>query len=141
MSENELFGSYFEHNRKNKFQMTKEKFDQIMNFSKNGLSSNQIRQYFNVTKSDWVTLIKKYPKIETAMDCGLAWGVSIAGEKLMELVDKRNLPAIIFYLKSKGLWTENPLPEVPDRSVPAMSITINDPIEAAKIYQKVMTGS
>lgn len=71
-----------------------------------GLTTEQIASHLGVSYSTLNRRIKELPEDEDPIRTGKAKGVAIVTNKLMELVKKGNLGAIIFYLKCKGGWEE-----------------------------------
>jgi hypothetical protein len=112
-----------------------------------GLTQEQLRDYYEISKTQWFILKKKHKKLETVINQGKAQGVSYVSGKLMEQVRKGNLGAIIFYLKTQARWSEHSSLSIEndekEKRVTKLEITTNDPVEAAKVYTQIMamTGS
>ena len=114
-----------------------------------GLTVQQIYNYYGMSDKTWGKKRKRYPELELAMKQGRAVNIGWASQKLREKMEAGNLGAIIFYLKTQGGWREKEYNndngnqggdgELP--KVPSIILTVNDPIEAAKIYQQIMTAS
>lgn len=113
-----------------------------------GLTINQIHDYYGLSDKQWLKLRKKHPMLELAMKQGKAVNCEWAAGKLRHKMEQGNLGAIIFYLKTQAGWREKEynIPNGPSGDgelpkVPSIVLTVNDPIEAARIYQQVMTNS
>lgn len=111
-----------------------------------GLTLTQIHQFFGLTYDVWLGKCKKYPEIEINMLEGKAEKIGIASGKLWEHIEKGNLSAIIFFLKTQARWRETDNITIPEGeggkgAFPPITLTVNDPVEAAKIYQQIMIGS
>ena len=111
-----------------------------------GLTFTQIGYYYSHNPDQWREKVKKYPDLEVAMRQGKAHKIKLASSKLWDLVEKGNIAAITFFLKTQGGWREaSPIVNDDEKSskplYPAITLTVNDPVEAAKIYQQIMIGS
>jgi hypothetical protein len=111
-----------------------------------GLTRLQIAYYYGHTESQWSAKIKKHPEIDIAMREGKANRIEKASGYLWEWIEKRDKASIMFFLKTQAGWREAaPIIEDGEKdskpTFPAITLTVNDPIEAAKIYQQIMIGS
>ena len=107
-----------------------------------GLTRSMMAAYYQRSESAWKELEKAYPSIVDAIGRGKPRQVKRVGAKLMELIDRGNIKAIMFYLESQGGWNKPANGEGgSDGTLPAVSLTVNDPVEAARIYQQIMLGS
>ena len=122
---------------------TPERLEEIRTLGGKGLNVTQIRSYYDVPASTWADIIEREPEVLEALMVGKNRTLSFVAGKLMELVQKGNLGAIIFYLKTQARWRETDRPwDVNNEDkpqFPAITLTVNDPLEAARIYQKIMT--
>jgi hypothetical protein len=106
----------------------------------------QIANFFGLKKSGWYATLARYPEIAETIKRGRAKTVAFVSSKLMELVKKGNLKAIMFYLEKQGggNWVKKSHLEIKEDKPPEkveLVLNTKDPVEAAKIYQKIMTGS
>lgn len=109
-----------------------------------GLTNEQFCYYFCYSKTGWEAKLRRHPEIVEAIKQGKAKALGRVTGKLMEAIEKGNLAAIMFYLKTQWRWREVHPDGDGDKDkppFPSMTLTINDPIEAAKIYQQTMLGS
>ena len=131
--------------RKPGFILTPEILKEIEILSGRGLTNEHIAHYYGISTGHWFEQIKKHPEIAVAFHAGKAKTISFVTGKLMEQVKRGNLTAIIFYLKTQARWRETnhePTPADGDKPAPGqLTISVTDPVEAAKIYQRIMTGS
>ena len=106
-----------------------------------GLTKYLIQNYFGHSKDVWTKAEKRTPELRKAFNRGQAKTIARVSGKLYDLIMAGNLQAIIFYLRTRAGWSEKYNPEM-DCNVtePAISISVTDPIEAAKIYQQIMKG-
>jgi hypothetical protein len=123
-------------------------FKKIRTLAFNGLKMIHIIQYFGVNEETWRDTLERHPdwkrKVEWAVGHGRTEGLELATGKLMSAVQKGNLKAIIFYLKSRGSFNENHInAEFGDSTQQRSVLVINtvDPIQASKDYQKIMQES
>lgn len=127
------------------FAVTKDILKEVEMLAGRGLTQEQIHWYYGLKKDAWYAIVKKNPELRTSIRSGKAKTVSMVSGKLMELVKKGNLSAIIFYLKTQGRFSEKSSIRVTSdkksKSFQELRITTTDPIEASKIYQQIMAGS
>lgn len=123
------------------FDPTDEQIEEIAALAGLGLTKYLLQNYFEVSSGVWLNAEKRNPKLKKAFNRGQAKTIAFASKKLYELIQKGNLNAIMFYLKTRAGWSERYNPEL-DCNVtePSINITVSDPIEAAKIYQSIMKG-
>jgi hypothetical protein len=131
---------------KPRLKITSEMLEEVKVLSGRGLTQEQIYKYYRVSNATWYNYIQKYPELGNAIAEGRSKTISFVSGKLMELIKLGNLSAIIFYLKTRGGYTEDKIDN--DRNLSAnndnpnsLTLTVTDPVEAAKIYQKIMLGS
>jgi hypothetical protein len=109
-----------------------------------GLTQTQIHDFFGIGNNAWYERKKDYPELEIAFARGKAQTIGRVSGKLMEKIESGDLGAIIFYLKTQARWRDGGMggsDEGGDKPISALTITVNDPVEAAKIYQQIMIGS
>lgn len=111
-----------------------------------GLTKTQIAHYYRHTISQWEEKVRKNPEIDAAMKQGKASKIEQASGYLWEWVEKKDKASLMFFLKTQGGWRESaPIDDDGEKdgkpAFPAITLTVNDPIEAAKIYQQIMIGS
>ena len=106
-----------------------------------GLTKYLIQNYFGHSKDVWAKAEKRTPELKKAFNRGQAKTIGVVSKKLYELILMGNITAIMFYLRTRAGWSEKYNPEL-DCNVtePAISISVTDPIEAARIYQQIMKG-
>jgi len=125
--------------------LTPDVYREISQLGSNDATTDAVRQYYGIGEQQWIDLWKDKPTaILEILERGKQRGVFLAANKLMEHVQEGDLKAIMFYLKTVGKWREMDK-QVEDEKArpifPAITLTVNDPVEAAKIYQKVMMES
>ena len=122
---------------------TPEIIEEIKILAGKGLNIGQLRSYYDIKVDRWLAILQREPEVAEAVSTGKAKTVSFVAGKLMELVQKGNLSAIIFWLKTQARWRETDRPGETNNEdkpqFPAITLTVNDPLEAARIYQKIMT--
>lgn len=123
-----------------RFFITPEIIEEVGVLAGRGLTNQQIHHYYGIGHAKWYQLVKQYPELDAQIRKGKAKTISYVSGKLMELVKKGNLGAIIFYLKTQARFSEGNTiaDEDPEKGKPSLSLTVNDPVEAAKIYQQIM---
>lgn len=123
-----------------RFIVTPEMIEEVKILSGRGLTQEQIYRYYGWSKNTWYDKTKEHPLLYEAIFSGKSKTISFVAGKLMELVKKGNLGAIIFYLKTQGRFSEHILPESPpgEKDVSTLVSATLDPVEASKIYQQVM---
>lgn len=128
-----------------KFALNERTLDDIEMLSGQGLSSDQIANYFGLNFAEWDDLKKKHPDIKTAIIRGRARTISFTCAKLLDKIDAGNIDAIKFYLRSQAGWNDRNGDNVVinNQDVASQKIEINtlDANEASKIYSKIMLGS
>lgn len=117
---------------------------EIEKLAGNGLTQKQIANYYGIGTTTWHKMKKKNAELNIACKKGKAATIAEVTGKLMQQIKMGNLTAIIFYLKTQAGWKEKNSLSI-DSSVKSkknlIKIETDDPIEASKIYQQIMTGS
>lgn len=112
-----------------------------------GLTDKQISQYFGCTHPSWLKLIKRYPHLLRVVAQGRMQKVAQASGKLWDAVEQGKPWAIKMFLFSVAHWRDSgavvneEIQKDSNSPLPAFTLQVNDPIEAAKIYQQIMLGS
>ncbi len=125
--------------------VTPEMISKVEHLGGLGLTREQIHNYFGMSSEAWQKRVESSPELEMVMKGGLSKKIEIASGKLWEHCLKGNLTAIMFFLKTQGRWRETDRPgengEAIPQKFPPITLTVHDPVEAAKIYQQIMSGS
>ena len=82
----------------------------------NYLSIEQVAGYFNLSASDFLDLQKKDERVLRAYRKGKIRGVYKAAMLLWEQMEAGNVTALIFFLKTRGGWSERPFAETEDNA-------------------------
>ena len=82
----------------------------------NYLSIEQVAGYFNLSASDFLDLQKKDERVLRAYRKGKIRGVCKAALLLWEQMEAGNVTALIFFLKTRGGWSERPFAETEDNA-------------------------
>ena len=115
--------------------------DEVEDFGRHAVKPRFVADYYRVCKTTWDTLCKKHPEIMEAYRRGHTRTCKMVLSKLIELVQKGNPTAIIFWTKCNADMSE--LIRAPEKdpdkpAPPVMSVRGKDPVEAARIYQQIM---
>lgn len=116
---------------------------EIAEFAGLGLSQEQIHNYYGISSATWFKALRRQPELVVAVCAGKSGAIVQVTGKLWRLIEKDDRKAICFYLDRQAGWLK-PANAVgtavhPSSDVPEMDTS--DPIEAAKMYQKIMIGS
>lgn len=110
-----------------------------------GMTRQQIHYFFRMGEEAWSTYEKRRPELVTAMAYGRSRQQAKVMGKLNEAIERGNLSAICFYLKTQCRWreTDRPGEEGGERAPLPVFVfrTLKDPVEASKIYQQMMRES
>ena len=82
----------------------------------NYLSIEQVAGYFNISVSDFLDLQKKDKRVLRAYRKGKIRGVCKVALLLWEQMEAGNITALIFFLKTRGGWSERPFAETGDNA-------------------------
>lgn len=128
--------------------MTEKVIEDVKVLAGRGLTQEQIANYLGISEGFITELKHRHPEFAEAIKEGKAKMISLAAGKLIELVKKGNLSAICFYLKTQARWREvervaetEETEQKPKAQLPAITLNVNDPVAAAKIYEQFMRGS
>jgi hypothetical protein len=117
---------------------------EIIQLAMCGLSIEEIGDYYGLDPLDWVEWCKEHPLVENKVNCGKAKGLALAGQELIKQIKQGKVNAMMFYLKTKGSFTEKDLSDVDTQHGQATSppeLLNLDPTEAAKRYKDWMQNS
>ena len=106
------------------------------------LTQKQIHENLGITHNVWYKRCTEHPELRKAFMRGQTNMVAHVAGKLLTQINEGNVSATIFFLKTKGGWTEG-TEETKPENTEKQSLTINetDPTEASKIYQEIMRGT
>lgn len=82
----------------------------------NYLPIEQVAGYFNISVSDFLDLQKKDKRVLRAYRKGKIRGVCKVAMLLWEQMEAGNVTALIFFLKTRGGWSERPFAETEDNA-------------------------
>jgi hypothetical protein len=71
------------------------------------LNKTQLAEYFGMTEKTFRAVEERQPEVFTAYRKGKAKAIATAGSKLMQLINRNDIRAIQFFLKTQAGWTEN----------------------------------
>ena len=122
-----------------KFRVTPEILNEVQILAGRGLTINQISDYYGISNKTFHLHKKNNPELEVAFRKGKCKTISFVAGKLIEHIKNDNIPATIFYLKTQGGWTDASTVQLNEPIEHSeLTINVNDPIEAAKVYQQIM---
>jgi len=128
---------------KKKFEVTSEILNEIEELAGNGLTQQQIHNYYGISNGTWYSYVRENPEIAEAIKRGKSKVISEVAGLLVRLALEGNLTAAIFYLKTQAGWREVEKMESPKEEKPyeeSGKIDFGtDPIEAARIYKNLMS--
>lgn len=108
---------------------TEAEYEMIFRCSQIGLTRNQIAHLLSLTVATFDRIIADNERIYDAIQRGKAHGIGAVAEGLFKnAVDKGNLLAQIFYLKTQARWSEpheKPTASDDPDSKPKTEITLN----------------
>lgn len=106
------------------------------------MKQEEMWNYFGVCKDTWYDRKNKHPEMAEAIKRGKPKKKMFVASSLMNQIKNGNVAAMIFYLKTQGGWSEKKKVEISKpKSLPELPTSLGvDPIEAARIYQKLMGG-
>jgi len=122
--------------------LTEEELQKAARLSGFGFNQKQICISLQIPERTWIDILKRQPTIPAILAKGKIDRDDWVTDCLMKAIDKGSVPAIIFYKKCQSHWREDqpPIVESENKKLPAITLSVNDPIEAARIYQEIMQG-
>ena len=124
--------------------ITEEIIKEVEIMAGNGLTQQQIYRYYGIGHNYWNKLKKENKELRRAFHKGKSKTILAVSGRLMDKIMCNDLRAIIFYLKTQAGWREKTTINVKGNvksNDQVLKIETTDPIEASKIYQRIMTGS
>jgi hypothetical protein len=85
--------------------LTKEQIKELEELAVN-MTIEQIADYFGISERTFYEIKNRDSGVSGAYKKGKATGIKKATNLLWELMEERNITAIIFYLKTRGGWSE-----------------------------------
>lgn len=119
--------------------------NKIEELSRKQFNQEQIRAYFGIKKGSWYALSKKHPEIRIRIKKGRSLTLEFVINKFFEKIEEGDVKCILFYLERKAKWRELSKIDLDakiktDKKEPLeLKITTTDPVEAGRIYEKIMT--
>lgn len=116
----------------------------VASFSSNGISSDQIMKYYGISSVQWRRLLSAYPTLEEAVDRGNIVTTREIANLLLQKAREGNVQAMIFFLKTRGGFKEATTLQAnvtSDKAEISYTLNTTDPVEAARIYEKIIKGS
>lgn len=126
---------------KQKLPFEQKTLEEIESMAYRGMLQRHVADYFGISESTWYAKIKEHPEFLQAYKRGTSKGVRRATTKLLEAVERGERWAVQFYLKYRGSFVDelNLNLKASDSAVPiALQLTSMDPVEASRMYQKIM---
>lgn len=129
--------------RKRKWEPTPDILKKIKTLSASGMLQKDLMLYFGVSKDVWYDRIAECPEMDAAVQEGKIQGKAFVLSKWMQKIREGYFPAIKYYLDIFGGYDQvtklSITDDTPrDPATTSLKITVTDPIEASKIYQKIM---
>ncbi len=127
--------------RKSEWEVTAEVIKTVEALSGRGLTIYQIQDYFGISPSTWQRRSVDVEELRLAFRRGKAKQIAHVSGKLIEQINGGSVPATIFYLKTQACWKEDKDSETKEQESQAVTINVNDPIDAVKVYQQFIRGT
>ncbi len=83
----------------------------VEEYAKLGLTGNQIADAFGVSRSTISRRKREDDTFDTAFKKGRAKGIAQVSSSLMKQINKGSVRAMMFYLNSRGGWSEKEPPQ------------------------------
>lgn len=127
---------------KRKIQITHSLIRECEILAGNGLTHEHMCAYFRIKPMTWHRMINESKDLHDAIHGGRARMVNEIAALLVKKAREGNVTAMIFYLKARGRFSDWCEPvESDDLPKTTYTIKTTDPVEAARIYQQIMSGS
>lgn len=126
-----------------RFLVTPEMIEIVRDLSGKGLTQEQMWGYFGWSQTTWYKATRENPELYEAIFSGKSKMIAHVWQTLLEQSNNGNVAATIFWLKTRAGARETNHLDVSSSDgtmKPELKINTTDPIEASKIYQKIMTG-
>ena len=78
----------------------------VEHYASLGLTQQQIADALGISRTTLYSRIKESEQFEQAIKKGQAKGIAFVAARLLEKVKERDTASIIFFLKTRGGWTE-----------------------------------
>jgi hypothetical protein len=125
-------------------EITEQVIEEIKEMAGNGLTEQQIYRYYGIGHAYWNRLKKQNKELRRAFYQGKSQTIKYVSGCLMDRIRAGDTVCMMFYLKTQAGWREkttvNIKGDVKSKNQ-VLKIEATDPIEASKIYQRIMTGS
>lgn len=131
--------------RESGLDVTDDFLDWVEKKSDLGFTQKNMYEYWGVSKQTWFATAKKYPEIKKRIKMGKIKGLDFGVSKLREKIEDGCTASLKFYLQCKHKWRPEGSLKVDaklksDKKEPfELKITTTDPVEAGRIYEKIMT--
>lgn len=122
------------------FKITAQKLKEFEIMGAHGLNNRQIYEYYGLRRCRWFELKHEHPEIDDAIFRGKAKQLLKTAGKLNELIDEKNFNAIKLYLENNN-WGLAGAHEDAVLAPEQKTEFGSDPVEASRIYQKLMSGN
>lgn len=119
----------------------------LKKFGRLGLTRYQVAAYFGYYLTQWEKIEEQYPEIVTALGEGRSSAIVTMTQKVYDKAMDGDWSAIVYWLKYAAGWNETgtslsyEAQKPKESKISPLVLTVNDPIEAARIYQQIMAGS
>lgn len=129
---------------KNPLVINQEFLEKVEKWSRQGYTKKDIMKVYDMKKSAFYRLLKKHPEVYDAFRRGKNGVYELATSKLYEAIESGDLKAIKFFLTTRKRWGQNISvnhkfdPKSAALGIKLLKIDTTDPVEASKIYQKIM---
>lgn len=101
--------------------------DEIREMACGGMSRQQVADYYGITVRRLNQIFRQRNEFLAAFNTGLAQGIKVATQELMNRIKEGNIIATIFYLKARGGWIEQQyVKEKPESDSPKVQIFLPD---------------
>lgn len=118
-----------------------EYYNKIRQLASSGLSQRQIAAYLGMHETTWYQNCQKYPEIRIAVKQGCARAVEALAKNAYKRAIEGDTTLTIFLMKTIGRFSESWKHDEngdEEPATPSLAITVIDPIEAMRQYEKIM---